>query len=53
MAGCILAKFSPFLRVPSERVHVHNERNFPKAKLDSEINVVLVLSSYRLLEVLC
>ena len=23
----------------NERVHVHNERNFPRAKLDSEINV--------------
>ena len=23
----------------NEHVHVHNERNFPQAKLDSEINV--------------
>ena len=28
----------------NERVHVHNERNFPQAKLDSEINVPFLLN---------
>ena len=28
----------------NERVHVHNERNFPEAKLSSEINVLFVLN---------
>ena len=29
----------PMLTRANERVHVHNARNFPQAKLDSEINV--------------
>ena len=28
----------------NERVHVHNERSFPQAKLDSEINVRFLLN---------
>ena len=28
------------------RVHVHNERNFPQAKLDSEINVRFLLNEH-------
>ena len=31
-------------RAINERVHVHNERNFPQAKLDSELNVPFVLN---------
>ena len=30
----------------NERVHVHNERNFPQAKLDSEINVRFLLNEH-------
>ena len=30
----------------NERVHVHNERNFPQAKLDSEINVHFLLNEH-------
>ena len=30
----------------NERVHVHKERNFPQAKLDSEINVRFLLNEY-------
>ena len=30
----------------NERVHEHNERNFPQAKLDSEINVPFVLNEH-------
>ena len=30
----------------NERVHVHNERNFPQPKLDSEINVRFLLNEY-------
>ena len=33
-----------FLRY--QRVHVHNERNFPQAKLDSEINVRFLLNGH-------
>ena len=28
----------------NERVHVHNEKSFPQAKLDSEINVPFLLN---------
>ena len=30
----------------NERVHVHNERNFPQAKLDSEINARFLLNEH-------
>ena len=30
----------------SEQVHVHNERNSPQAKLDSEINVLFLLNRH-------
>ena len=30
----------------NERVHVHNERNFPQAKLDTEINVRFLLNEH-------
>ena len=30
----------------NERVHLHNERNFPQPKLDSEINVRFLLNKY-------
>ena len=30
----------------NERVHVHNERNFPQAKLDSEIRVRFLLNEH-------
>ena len=30
----------------NERVHVHNERTFPQAKLDSEINVCFLLNEH-------
>ena len=30
----------------NERVHVHTERNFPKAKLDREINVPFLLNEH-------
>ena len=30
----------------NERVHVRNERNFPQAKLDSEINVRFLLNEH-------
>ena len=30
----------------NEPVHVHNDRNFPKAKLDSEINVPFLLNQH-------
>ena len=30
----------------NERVHVHNKRNFPQAKLDSEINVSFLLNEH-------
>ena len=29
-----------------ERVHVHNKRNFPQAKLDNEINVPFLLNEH-------
>ena len=34
------------LACTNERVHVHNERNFPQAKLDSEINVPFLLDEH-------
>ena len=30
----------------NERVHVHNERNFPQLKLDREINVPFLLNEH-------
>ena len=30
----------------NERVHVHNEINFPQAKLDKEINVPFLLNEH-------
>ena len=30
----------------NERVHVHNERNFTQAKLDSKINVRFLLNEH-------
>ena len=30
----------------NEHVHVHNERNLPRAKLDSEINVLFLLNEH-------
>ena len=30
----------------NEHVNVHNERNFPQAKLDSEINVPCILNEH-------
>ena len=30
----------------NERVHVHSERNYPQAKLDSEINVLFLLNEH-------
>ena len=30
----------------NERVHVHNEGNFPQAKLDSEINARFLLNGH-------
>ena len=30
----------------NERVHVHNERNFPQEKLDSEINALFLLKGH-------
>ena len=30
----------------NKRVHVHNERNFPQAKLDGEINVLFLLNEH-------
>ena len=38
-----IARF-PSLARANERVHVHNERNFPPTKLDSEINVPFLLN---------
>ena len=35
--------FRVITRRANERVHVHNERNFPQAKLDSEINARFLL----------
>ena len=29
-----------------ELMHIHNERNFPKARLDSEINVPFLLNGH-------
>ena len=37
--------FAPLARA-NERVHVHNERNFPQAKLDSEINARFLLNEH-------
>ena len=37
--------FMSFAR-SNERVRVHNERNFPQAKLDSEINVSFLLNEH-------
>ena len=31
----------------NERVHVHNERNYSQAKLDSEINAGFLLNEHR------
>ena len=33
-------------RAINERVHVHNERNFPQAKLDRELNARFVLNRH-------
>ena len=42
---CIAHPYCPrFSR--HKRVHVHNERNFPQAKLDSEINVRFLLNEH-------
>ena len=30
----------------NERVHVHNERNFPQAKLGGEINALFLLTEH-------
>ena len=30
----------------NKRVHAHNERNFPQAKLDSEVNVRFLLNEH-------
>ena len=37
--------FAPLARA-NERVHVHNERNFPQAKFDSEINIPSLLNEH-------
>ena len=38
------ARFLRHQRAQNERVNVHNARNFPQAKLDSEINVPFLLN---------
>ena len=38
--------FLVILARANERVHVHNERNFPQAELDSEINVPFLLNEH-------
>ena len=44
----LLRTISASLARANERVHVHihSERNFPQAKLDSEINVRFLLNEY-------
>ena len=37
--------FAPLARA-NERVIIHNERNFPQANLDSEINVLFLLNEH-------
>ena len=34
-------------------MHVHNEKNFPQAKLDSEINVPFLLNEHGVHNILC
>ena len=40
------ASFFASLARANVPVHVHNEKNFPQAKLDSEINVVFLLNEH-------
>ena len=40
------ARFLRHQRAQKKRVHVHNERNFPQAKPDSEINVRCLLNEH-------
>ena len=42
----LLRTISESLAPANERVYVHNERNFPQAKLDSEINVRFLLNEH-------
>ena len=35
-----------FASLANERVHVHKERNFPQAKLDSDINAGFLLNEH-------
>ena len=41
-----LRTISASLARANKRVHVHNERNFPQAKLDSEINARFLLNEH-------
>ena len=42
----LLRTIFAFLARGNELVQVHNEKNFPQAKLDSEINVPFVLNEH-------
>ena len=42
----LLRKILASIARANERVHIHNERNFPQDKLDSEINVRFLLNEH-------
>ena len=43
---CIANPYYASLARGNERVHLHNERNFPQAKLDSEISARFPLNKH-------
>ena len=43
IANTYLLTIFASLALATERVHVHNERNFPQANFDNEINVLFLL----------
>ena len=42
----LLRKILASIARANERVHIHNERNFPQDKLDGEINVPFLLNEH-------